>query len=83
MPLHDMNGIKARFLLDVGGMELPVGYVAVDRDKQMARMQIDRPIVAAGDYALANKGGTCQFRLYAGLIDKGLWRAFMNKGTDP
>jgi hypothetical protein len=54
---------------------------AVDRAKQMARIQLDRPTVLRHAIMACKKGGTVSVPgVYAGLIDKVPMGAFMNKG---
>jgi len=69
--------------IDAVGMEA-YGHnfmYAVDRAKQMVRMQTDRPIVLRQAIQACRKGGTVSVPgVYAGFIDKMPMGAFMNKG---
>lgn len=82
--LHDMTGNQGPdSCMDVVGMEASGHGVmfAVDRAKQMARIQMDRPIVLRQAIMACKKGGTVSVPgVYAGLIDKVPMGAFMNKG---
>jgi threonine dehydrogenase-like Zn-dependent dehydrogenase len=82
--LHDMTGNQGPdSCMDVVGMEASGHGVlfAVDRAKQMARIQMDRPTVLRQAIMACKKGGTVSVPgVYAGLIDKVPMGAFMNKG---
>jgi threonine dehydrogenase-like Zn-dependent dehydrogenase len=69
--------------IDAVGMEA-YGHnfmYAVDRAKQMLRIQTDRPIVLREAIQACRKGGTVSVPgVYAGFIDKMPIGAFMNKG---
>jgi threonine dehydrogenase-like Zn-dependent dehydrogenase len=82
--LKDMTGgIGPDRCIDAVGMEA-VGhgmYYAVDRMKQMARMQFDRPYVLREAIMACRKGGTVSVPgVYGGFIDKMPIGQFMNKG---
>ncbi|MCU1248792.1 MAG: Alcohol dehydrogenase GroES domain protein [Edaphobacter sp.] len=81
--LHEMTGNQGPdSCMDVVGMEASGHGVmfAVDRAKQMARIQMDRPIVLRQAIMACKKGGTISVPgVYAGLIDKVPMGAFMNK----
>jgi threonine dehydrogenase-like Zn-dependent dehydrogenase len=69
--------------MDVVGMEASGhgALFAMDRAKQMTRMQMDRPIVLRQAIIACKKGGTVSVPgVYAGFIDKVPMGAFMNKG---
>ena len=69
--------------MDVVGMEASGhgAMFAMDRAKQMIRMQMDRPIVLRQAIMACKKGGTVSVPgVYAGFIDKVPIGAFMNKG---
>lgn len=82
--LHVMTGNHGPdSCLDAVGMEAAGHGVmfAMDRAKQMARLQVDRPIVLRQAIMACKKGGTVSVAgVYAGLIDKVPMGAFMNKG---
>jgi threonine dehydrogenase-like Zn-dependent dehydrogenase len=82
--LHEMTGNRGPdSCMDVVGMEASGHGVlfAMDRAKQMARVQMDRPIVLRQAIMSCKKGGTVSVPgVYAGLIDKIPMGAFMNKG---
>lgn len=69
--------------MDAVGMEAS-GHglmFAVDRAKQMARVQMDRPMVLRQAIMACKKGGTVSVPgVYASFIDKVPMGAFMNKG---
>jgi threonine dehydrogenase-like Zn-dependent dehydrogenase len=77
------GGIGPDRCIDAVGMEA-VGhgmYYAVDRMKQMARMQFDRPYVLREAIMACRKGGTVSVPgVYGGFIDKMPIGQFMNKG---
>jgi threonine dehydrogenase-like Zn-dependent dehydrogenase len=82
--LKDMTGgIGPDRVIDVVGMEA-VGhgaYYAVDRAKQIMRMQFDRPYVLREAIMACRKGGTVSVPgVYGGFIDKMPMGQFMNKG---
>jgi len=82
--LHDLTGNQGPdACMDVVGMEAS-GHgmlFAIDRAKQMARIQMDRPIVLRQAIMACKKGGTVSVPgVYAGLIDNLPMGAFMNKG---
>jgi threonine dehydrogenase-like Zn-dependent dehydrogenase len=82
--LRDMTGNRGPdACMDVVGAEA-AGHslmYAVDRAKQMTRMQMDRPIVLRQAIMACKKGGTVSVPgVYAGFIDKVPMGAFMNKG---
>ncbi len=81
--LHDMTGNHGPdSCMDVVGMEASGHGVmfAVDRAKQMTRMQMDRPIVLREAIMACKKGGTVSVPgVYASFIDKVPMGAFMNK----
>jgi threonine dehydrogenase-like Zn-dependent dehydrogenase len=81
--LHDLTGNNGPdSCMDVVGMEASGHGVlfAVDRAKQMIRMQMDRPIVLRQAIMACKKGGTVSVPgVYAGFIDKVPMGAFMNK----
>jgi threonine dehydrogenase-like Zn-dependent dehydrogenase len=69
--------------MDVVGMEAAGHGVlfAMDRAKQISRIQMDRPIVLRQAIMACKKGGTVSVPgVYAGFIDKVPMGAFMNKG---
>jgi threonine dehydrogenase-like Zn-dependent dehydrogenase len=82
--LHDLTGNQGPdACMDVVGMEASGHGVlfAIDRAKQMARIQMDRPIVLRQAIMACKKGGTVSVPgVYAGLIDNLPMGAFMNKG---
>jgi threonine dehydrogenase-like Zn-dependent dehydrogenase len=82
--LHDMTGNHGPdACMDVVGMEASGHGVvfAIDRAKQMARMQMDRPVVLRQAIMACKKGGTVSVPgVYAGFIDNVPMGAFMNKG---
>lgn len=82
--LHTMTGNRGPdSCMDAVGMEASGHGVmfAVDRAKQMARIQMDRPIVLRQAIMACKKGGTISIPgVYAGFIDKVPIGAFMNKG---
>jgi threonine dehydrogenase-like Zn-dependent dehydrogenase len=82
--LHDLTGNQGPdSCMDVVGMEASGHGVlfAMDRAKQMTRMQMDRPIVLRQAMMACKKGGTVSVPgVYAGFIDKVPMGAFMNKG---
>jgi threonine dehydrogenase-like Zn-dependent dehydrogenase len=81
--LHDLTGNHGPdSCMDVVGMEASGhgALFAVDRAKQMTRMQMDRPIVLRQAIMACKKGGTVSVPgVYAGFIDKVPMGAFMNK----
>jgi threonine dehydrogenase-like Zn-dependent dehydrogenase len=81
--LHDMTGNQGPdSCMDVVGMEASGhgAMFAMDRAKQMARIQMDRPTVLRQAIMTCKKGGTVSVPgVYAGLIDKLPMGAFMNK----
>jgi threonine dehydrogenase-like Zn-dependent dehydrogenase len=81
--LHDLTGNHGPdSCMDVVGMEASGhgALFAVDRAKQMTRMQMDRPIVLRQAVIACKKGGTVSVPgVYAGFIDKVPMGAFMNK----
>jgi threonine dehydrogenase-like Zn-dependent dehydrogenase len=82
--LKDMTGgIGPDRVIDAVGMEA-VGhgaYFAVDRMKQMMRMQFDRPYVLREAIIACRKGGTVSVPgVYGGFIDKMPMGQYMNKG---
>jgi threonine dehydrogenase-like Zn-dependent dehydrogenase len=69
--------------MDAVGMEASGHSIvfAMDRAKQMTRLQLDRPVVLRQAIMACKKGGTVSVPgVYAGLIDKVPMGAFMNKG---
>jgi threonine dehydrogenase-like Zn-dependent dehydrogenase len=82
--LHDLTGNHGPdSCMDVVGLEASGHGVlfAIDRAKQMARIQMDRPIVLRQAITACKKGGTVSVPgVYAGFIDKVPMGAFMNKG---
>lgn len=82
--LHDMTGNHGPdSCMDVVGMEASGHGVmfAIDRAKQMTRMQMDRPVVLRQAIMACKKGGTVSVPgVYAGFVDKMPVGAFMNKG---
>jgi len=82
--LHDLTGNRGPdACMDVVGMEASGhgALFAMDRAKQMTRMQMDRPIVLRQAIMACKKGGTVSVPgVYAGFIDKLPMGAFMNKG---
>jgi threonine dehydrogenase-like Zn-dependent dehydrogenase len=81
--LHEMTGNQGPdSCMDVVGMEASGhgALYAMDRAKQMARIQMDRPTVLRQAIMTCKKGGTISVPgVYAGLIDKLPMGAFMNK----
>ena len=81
--LHDLTGNHGPdSCMDVVGMEASGHGVlfAIDRAKQMTRMQLDRPIVLRQAIMACKKGGTVSVPgVYAGFVDKVPMGAFMNK----
>ncbi len=81
--LHDMTGNHGPdSCMDVVGMEAAghTAMFALDRAKQMTRLQMDRPIVLRQAIMACKKGGTVSVPgVYAGFIDKVPMGAFMNK----
>jgi threonine dehydrogenase-like Zn-dependent dehydrogenase len=81
--LHDLTGNHGPdSCMDVVGMEASGHGVlfAIDRAKQMTRMQLDRPIVLRQAIMACKKGGTVSVPgVYAGFVDKIPMGAFMNK----
>jgi threonine dehydrogenase-like Zn-dependent dehydrogenase len=82
--LHELTGNHGPdACMDAVGMEAYGHGVlfAIDRTKQMTRMQMDRPIVLRQAIMACKKGGTVSVPgVYAGFIDKVPMGAFMNKG---
>jgi threonine dehydrogenase-like Zn-dependent dehydrogenase len=82
--LHDLTGNQGPdACMDVVGMEASGHGIlfAIDRAKQKARIQMDRPIVLRQAIMACKKGGTVSVPgVYAGLIDNLPMGAFMNKG---
>lgn len=82
--LRDMTGNRGPdACMDMVGMEASGHGVihAMDRAKQMMRMEMDRPIVLRQAIMACRKGGTVSVPgVYAGFIDKVPMGAFMNKG---
>ena len=82
--LHEMTGNRGPdSCMDAVGMEAAGHGVmfAVDRAKQMARIQMDRPQVLRQVIMACRKGGTVSVPgVYASFIDKVPMGAFMNKG---
>jgi threonine dehydrogenase-like Zn-dependent dehydrogenase len=82
--LHDLTGNHGPdSCMDVVGLEASGHGVlfAIDRAKQVARIQMDRPIVLRQAIVACKKGGTVSVPgVYAGFIDKVPMGAFMNKG---
>jgi threonine dehydrogenase-like Zn-dependent dehydrogenase len=82
--LHEMTGNHGPdACMDVVGMEASGhgALYAMDRVKQMTRMQMNRPIVLRQAIMTCKKGGTISVPgVYAGFIDKVPMGAFMNKG---
>jgi threonine dehydrogenase-like Zn-dependent dehydrogenase len=82
--LHDMTGNQGPdSCMDVVGMEASGHGVmfAIDRAKQMTRMQMDRPVVLRQAIMVCKKGGTVSVPgVYAGFVDTVPVGAFMNKG---
>ncbi|MBV8671885.1 MAG: glutathione-dependent formaldehyde dehydrogenase [Acidobacteriaceae bacterium] len=82
--LHDMTGNHGPdACMDAVGMEAwGHGVIfAMDRAKQVTRMQMDRPIVLRQAIMACKKGGTVSVPgVYASFIDKVPMGAFMNKG---
>ncbi len=82
--LKDMTGNKGPdACMDVVGMEATGHGVmfAMDRAKQMARIQMDRPVVLRQAIMACKKGGTLSIPgVYASFIDKVPMGAIMNKG---
>ena len=82
--LKDMTGgLGPDRVIDAVGMEA-IGhgaYFAVDRMKQMLRMQFDRPYVLREAIMACRKGGTVSVPgVYGGFIDKMPMGQYMNKG---
>ena len=77
------GGIGPDRVIDAVGMEA-VGhgaYFAVDRMKQMMRLQFDRPYVLREAIMACRKGGTVSVPgVYGGFIDKMPMGQYMNKG---
>jgi threonine dehydrogenase-like Zn-dependent dehydrogenase len=84
--LHDLTGNRGPdSCMDVVGMEASGHGVlfAMDRAKQMARIQMDRPIVLRQAIMACKKGGTVSVPgVYASFIDKVPMGAFMNKALN-
>jgi threonine dehydrogenase-like Zn-dependent dehydrogenase len=82
--LHDLTGNRGPdSCMDVVGMEASGHGIlfAMDRAKQMTRIQMDRPIVLRQAIMACKKGGTVSVPgVYAGFIDTVPMGAFMNKG---
>ena len=82
--LHELTGNQGpdACMDDVGMEAYGHGVLfAIDRTKQMTRMQMDRPIVLRQAIMACKKGGTVSVPgVYAGFIDKVPMGAFMNKG---
>ena len=82
--LRDMTGNRGPdACMDMVGMEASGHGVihAMDRAKQMMRMEMDRPIVLRQAIIACRKGGTVSVPgVYAGFIDNVPMGAFMNKG---
>jgi len=82
--LRDMTGNRGPdACMDMVGMEASGHGVihAMDRAKQMMRMEMDRPIVLRQAIIACRKGGTVSVPgVYAGFVDKVPIGAFMNKG---
>ncbi|HEX5284286.1 MAG TPA: zinc-dependent alcohol dehydrogenase [Bryocella sp.] len=82
--LKEMTGNKGPdACMDVVGMEATGHGImfAVDRAKQMARIQMDRPVVLRQAIMACKKGGTLSIPgVYASFIDKVPMGAIMNKG---
>jgi threonine dehydrogenase-like Zn-dependent dehydrogenase len=82
--LHDLTGNQGPdACMDVVGMEAAGHGVlfAMDRAKQISRIQMDRPTVLRQVIMACKKGGTVSVPgVYAGFIDKIPMGAFMNKG---
>jgi threonine dehydrogenase-like Zn-dependent dehydrogenase len=82
--LHELTGNRGPdSCMDAVGMEAS-GHgllFAMDRAKQMARIQMDRPIVLRQAIMACRKGGTVSVPgVYASFIDKVPMGAMMNKG---
>ena len=81
--LHDLTGNQGPdACMDVVGMEAAGHGVmfAIDRAKQISRIQMDRPTVLRQVIMTCKKGGTVSVPgVYAGFIDKIPMGAFMNK----
>ena len=81
--LRDMTGNHGPdACMDVVGVEASGhgALFAMDRMKQMIRMEMDRPIVLRQAILACKKGGTVSVPgVYAGFIDKVPMGAFMNK----
>src|SRR5947209_6908394 len=82
--LKDMTGsMGPDSCIDAVGMEAHdhgLMYM-MDRAKQMARIEMDRPVVLRQAIQACRKGGTVSVPgVYAGFIDKVPMGAFMNKG---
>jgi len=82
--LHEMTGGRGPdSCMDVVGMEASGhgALYAMDRAKQMTRLQMDRPIVLRQAIMACRKGGSVSVPgVYAGFIDKVPMGAFVNKG---
>jgi threonine dehydrogenase-like Zn-dependent dehydrogenase len=82
--LHNHTGNQGPdSCMDVVGMEAAGHGVmfAIDRAKQISRIQMDRPTVLRQVIMTCKKGGTISVPgVYAGFIDKIPMGAFMNKG---
>ena len=82
--LKDMTGnIGPDRCIDAVGMEAHAHGLmyAIDRAKQMARLETDRPIALRQAIQACRKGGTVSVPgVYAGFDDKIPMGAFMNKG---
>ena len=82
--LHDLTGNQGPdACMDVVGMEAAGHGVlfAIDRAKQISRIQMDRPTVLRQVIMACKKGGTVSIPgVYAGFIDKIPMGACMNKG---
>jgi threonine dehydrogenase-like Zn-dependent dehydrogenase len=81
--LHEMTGNRGPdACMDVVGMEASGhgAMYAYDRAKQMARIEMDRPIVLREAILACKKGGTVSVPgVYGGFIDKFPMGAYMNK----
>jgi threonine dehydrogenase-like Zn-dependent dehydrogenase len=81
--LHQMTGNQGPdSCMDVVGMEASGhgAMFAIDRAKQVARLQMDRPTVLRQAIMACKKGGTVSVPgVYASFIDKVPMGAFMNK----
>jgi threonine dehydrogenase-like Zn-dependent dehydrogenase len=82
--LHDLTGNQGPdACMDVVGMEAAGHGIlfAMDRAKQISRIQMDRPTVLRQVVMACKKGGTVSVPgVYAGFVDKIPMGAFMNKG---